>query len=221
MASDRRQYEKSVNKWDDLHERGAYSVEQSVGFVGVIVATFPFNSTFNLDEGLSAEKIAKLKDKRDHEVFKIEGSEICRRLGNKGIRSVLALDASADDTTDLIRDPMVSDLIFIGNGSISDLFIRGAKNNLFDWYRAAQASSHLKTGRITQRQCGIIRRRLPVPLGTFMASNVTEIRAAYDRFFNPKSLNDPVNNHLVQVFPTNEIPPYSELLKTEFDESDD
>lgn len=51
-----------------------------------------------------------------------------------------------------------------------------------DWTHIAAASTHLKTGRFSQRHCGQSVRDLSVPLGTFAMMRHDSVRAAVNRY---------------------------------------
>ncbi len=183
MASDRRQFERAYLRWQELYTAEQFSVPDDVGITAVMASNFPFNYKRNGDSGIA-------DDESDIAEFQQEARDLCEHLGDFGLPTELFLGATALDLQDVLQDTEVSSIILIGHGSISDIFMQGAKGDRFDWRDVSAAASHLKSGYFIQRQCGIFRRHLNVPLGYFAVSDQRRVRAAVGEIFEPINYAD-------------------------------
>lgn len=84
---------------------------------------------------------------------------------------------------DILSDQAVSDVVLIGHGSLSSVYLDDGKT--YNWHDVALAATHLKKGVIIQRFCSNNLRKLSVPLGTFAASEHSNVIATVDRTFDP------------------------------------
>jgi|GEM_PF-2421111 len=184
MASDRKQFAGAHRKWSRLLEDGQFSEPPATSSTAIVTSRFT-DEPLDTRTGLT-----------ELESFHREAHELVARQTTP---TVLAIDASRSEITDLVRDRSVSSMIVIGNGSLSTLML--GQRDYFDWNSVASATDHLKLGQFIQRQCGGLTRDVNVPLGLFAIHDPRNLRAAVgnDAFF-PTSLDDPVNCDIAQVF---------------------
>lgn len=188
MASDRQLFRRAKIKWESLRDEGSFSLSAELGKTAII-------SSFFTDEPPDTETgITEL------EAFRSEAFELAKRIQANGGKTELAIDATRNDITDLIRDSEVATMYMIGNGSLSNLII--AERDYYDWLNVSTATTHLKQGNFIQRQCGGLTRTFNAPLGLFAVSDPRNVRAAFDAEFYPLSLDDPVNEQIQPVFDT-------------------
>jgi hypothetical protein len=183
MASDRKQFERAYSRWQELREANELSLPDSEGLTAIVSSNYPFY--FKRDGGMGIQT-----DEVDIEEFEQEAEDIASHLGSLGLASELFIGATAQDMQDILLDREISSVVTIGHGSISDIFLRGAKGGRYDWRDVSADASHLKQGTFTQRQCGIFRRNLNVPLGYFAVSDHKQVRAAVGTFFDPETYTD-------------------------------
>jgi hypothetical protein len=77
--------------------------------------------------------------------------------------------------------PEISDIMFVGHGCISRIWTEKSNGiRDYNWSRAAQATTHLKQGKIEQGMCGHFPRiqETSVPLGTFTVARLSSVEAA-------------------------------------------
>ena len=215
MASDKRQYETAVEKWTEFQIDGVFSAPVEEGLVAVIASDYPYNTIRTKDDGDFDLEEAMEDDEIDIEGFSEEANLIVERLGLIGVTAELLVEADIDDVTNAIQDKSITDLIFIGHGALAGIFLKGAKNGFFDWKQVSELSTHLKTGSVSQRQCGIQPREFNPALGMFLTSDLTKVRAARGRVFDPKGIGCVENQFIVPVFDTN-VPPDYKWLKAHF-----
>lgn len=183
MASDRKQFERAYARWENLLRAEAFSVPEEEGITVVASSDYPFNFKRHGNDGIDAddENIAE---------FENEATYICERLGAIGLKTDLVVGVKAEDMIDVLADEEVSNIMVIGHGSISDIYIEGARNGRFDWRDVSEHATHLKLGTFTQRQCGIFKRRLNIPLGYFAVSRPEAVRASFGAAFTPVGPHD-------------------------------
>lgn len=73
--------------------------------------------------------------------------------------------AKLTEIRDDLRDVEVSDMMFIGHGTIDEFWLDD--NHSLGWRRVAKYARYLKQGRIEQRMCGSFNHYSAVPMGTF------------------------------------------------------
>lgn len=194
MASDRRQFERAYAHWQTLKSQECLSVPDDDGIVAILASDFPFYLKHSGEEDA-------VQDEQDHWDFRNEADDYADRLGDIGVLSEVIYNADADDLTDAIQDEEVSSIVVIGHGSISDILLRGKKYGLYDWRDVACATTHLKTGAFVQRQCGIFRRNINVPLGLFAVRDFSQVQAATGQLFDPV-ISPESNENIQQTIPT-------------------
>lgn len=186
MAGNRKLYGRAVAKWEGFAKEGNFSVPKEIGKTAIITSLFT-------DEPIDTERgVTEL------ESFRNEAHALAERVVAQGGRPELAIDASRGDIDQLIKDPEVSDMYVIGNGSLSNLILD--ERDYYDWVNASNATDHLKLGSFIQRQCGGLTRETNVPLGLFVVSSPADLHAALDDAFYPMSLDDPVNDKIQPLF---------------------
>lgn len=200
MASDKIQFERAQTRWQVLANDQAYSVPRDIGNTAIIVSFY---------EGFSADIPTELKEFADE--AKVLATEV--QLG--GGKAEVVTDATGHDITRILRDPDITDIITIGHGALSYLYVENGLrynelNNRYDWRDVSHNADHLKTGRFIQRHCGNASRRLSVPLGSFAMQAQNWVIAATNKSFNPTSVYDPGLNWV----PTSASPTYKEIKTT-------
>lgn len=191
MSGNRTSFNHAKRKWNNLRAEGHLSLAANVGKTAII-------SSFFTDEPPDTETgITEL------EAFRSEAYELAKRTQAAGGKPELAVDATRDDITDLIRDPEVATMYMIGNGSLSTLILD--EKDYYDWRHVSQATTHLKQGAFIQRQCGGLTRVFNAPLGLFAVNDPRNVHAAFDAEFYPLSLDDPVNEKIQPIFNTDNV----------------
>jgi len=185
MASDRQQFRLAVEKREAFFAGEYFSVPPEIGYTAII-------SSFFTDEEPDTER-----GDTELESFRSEAYALADRVVATGGTPELAVDASREDINTIIKDPNISSMYIIGNGSLSALIL--AERDYYDWINASDATDHLKLGSFVQRQCGGLRRALNVPLGLFVVSDPINVHAALNEEFYPVSLDDPVNDMVLPV----------------------
>lgn len=153
-------YEKRANLLADSR----LSLPEGLGYTAVICST---ESTEERDSPAAAEQISH---------FKNETAEIAWNLYTKGRTVEDIVTDSINDVRAVVGDEECTDIIVVGNGSYSTLWL---SDNHLSWWNLSQMSNHLKTGEFTQRTCGHIGRtdRLNISLGTFAMANLNKLVA--------------------------------------------
>lgn len=191
MLSNRKMFNRATAKWQAFHEAGEFSLPVDAGKTAII-------SSFFTDEPPDTETgITEL------ESFQSEARELAKRTLASGGRPELAIDATRDDITDLIRDREVATMYIIGNGSLASFIV--AEKNYYDWLDVSNATTHLKLGNFVQRQCGGLTRVFNAPVGLFAVSDPRNVHAAFDTEFYPLSLDDPVNEKVQPIFSSDHL----------------
>ncbi len=201
MASDRQQFKQAMDHWESLHEKELYSVPEKEGITAILASGYPFNLKTASKDGENREKITEaiLLDSEDTDEFNAEAAEIAENLEEYGNKTLVIKNAKYSDAESVIRAKEVANIIFIGHGSLSDIQLAGSPKDVLDWKRVSELSTHLKTGGVEQRQCGIATRDLNVPLGMFVVSDFFKVRAAVGQIFEPDSLSSCVNSLITPV----------------------
>ena len=167
MASDKSQFNQALKKWDYLQELGRYSEPIQRGDVAILVSGY----------GLAAEDISA-REEVAH--FQTEALEMATSCQLRGIGAFIINRFTYADVQTVMEDQSISSIITIGNGDLSSVYMDDG--NSLDWRHIAAASTHLKTGRFSQRHCGQAIRDLSVPLGTFAMTRHDNVRAAVNRY---------------------------------------
>lgn len=197
MPDDSKQFERAVGWWEEMHNSKAYSLPSEVGGLAVICSYY---TDFNND---STDRVSK-QSLRDIKKFRNEGLKIAELAQKQGKQAEAILNANAIDVGNVLRDPTISDVVVIGHGCLSSVYMKDPRSadTLYDWYDVALDTDHLKTGVFTQRFCGGLRRKLPVPLGTFAMADHRNVLAPIGLYFASKGLDYYRNDHLVPVSET-------------------
>ncbi len=187
MASDEKQFNRALAKWDALRDQGAVSVPSSIGKVAIVCSYEMLG-----DEVCTHE--TEVTGRSDLEIFRDEASDLADLNHNYGRGVDVVLDAKATDLEAVLSEMDISDVIIIGQGSLSDLTLTKAPGGTqYDWSNVAEAVSLLKQGLIVQRFCGTLARELNVPFGLFAVNDHRNNIAPIGEYFAPVSLVDPSN----------------------------
>lgn len=178
MASDRKQFERAQARWQELHDAEAYSVPENVGRTAIIVSLL-IGSSSDLES--------------DTKEFTREANSLVAAERSIGYDAEIIMDAVGSDITAVLRDPHYTNVVTIGHGALSYLYIHnglrnGKLNSYYDWRDVSRNADHLKTGRFIQRHCGNAVRRLSVPLGSFAMQQQDSVMAAVNRYYQPSQL---------------------------------
>lgn len=199
MASDKQQFQRAMEKWERLHEDGSYSVPPELGRTAILCSFYD-----NVYEG-DREK-AKNRARRDIKLFRKEALKIADLTIEEGGDVEVVLNARVSDFEDILREPYVSDVIVIGHGDLSSLWISNPDNgDNYDWRYVSNDADHLKTGSFTQRHCGIFNRKLSVPLGAFAVADQRSVIAPVGHFFSPRGLGHDDNMLLTTISPLSQL----------------
>lgn len=163
MASDRRQFNQALRRWDALHEKGAYSLPVDEGGVAILCSGY----------GLGEPD----QKAREVQAFEAEAKRIADLVYSRGIDVAEFYDFDEHDMIQVLTDRTFSSVITIGNGNLSETYGYGGDG--IDWRFVSLTSDHLKLGRFTMRHCGQAIRNLSAPLGTFAMANHSDVFAAY------------------------------------------
>lgn len=186
MAGDKKQYQRALARWYGHKTSDRLSAPDTEGYIAIGASNYPVHYMKRGHEGIDA-------DDEDICIFEQEARDIADGLGAIGLKTEVILGLCTDNMTDILNDTEISSVIVIGHGSISDIRISGAANGIYDWKAASEDATHLKQGTFIQRQCGIFRRRLNVPLGYFTVDDPRFVRAAVGEVFQPESYLDKSN----------------------------
>jgi hypothetical protein len=161
---------KAVGKREGLLRAGKLSLPSGEGVLSIIVSgrgTYP---------GILDHETVE----REHEARLQEAKAVKKKLEHQHKGGVLIRPrAYIQDIKFDLADPIVTDLIFMGHGTINGI-CTDDDSRYFSWQDASRASNHLKQGVVEQRMCGHFSSdiSLSVPMGTFLVSKLADLRAA-------------------------------------------
>lgn len=194
MASDRQKFHRALDKWNSLHLGNKYSLESGVGRVAILCSYF--TDIYGI---LHSTDVSKHK-KQVIDNFRQEANDIKGILKIIGLESTVFYDVKRQDINEVVNDSTYSDVVIIGNGTLTSLFINDKNDNIYDWQDISENSKHLKLGAFIQRQCGnYCLDSIAVPMGLFLMSEHQNIYAAVNKTFNPKTLFDLENKYIKSV----------------------
>lgn len=171
MAGDRKQYERSLRRWDELHERQAYSAPSELGTMAVMYSLCRMKAT-------EAEHIEEIKTFRD------EAHEIEQGIRFLGGHAAVFSGINYQSLGEVLTNPGYSGIVLIGHGDFSSVY--GDNERIIDWREIASMATHLKRGSVVQRFCGTYARNASVPFGTFVVSDHRDVIAAPGHVFMPE-----------------------------------
>jgi hypothetical protein len=149
---------------------------------------------------------AKIRAHRDIKLFRKEALKIADLTIEEGGEVEVVLNAQVEDFEATFKNPWISDVIVIGHGDLSTLWVNNPNDkDKYDWQYVSEDSDHLKTGAFTQRHCGLYRRDLTVPLGTFAMADHRSVIATPGFEFHPRGLWHPDNSYLEQISPLEQL----------------
>jgi hypothetical protein len=193
MAGERKHYNQTLSRWDQLHAERAYSVPDDVGTLAVMYSLYDY-----------------FKNGSEQEQFEVEAFEIVQRATAQRKKAEVIRINSGRDLDDVFGCRDYSSIVTIGHGALSLLYIQhgfwhGKEGNRYDWRDVSKAATHLKTGVFTQRQCGNASRQFSPPMGALAMASHANVHAAANRYFNPTSLDDEENLLIVPVTTTDRL----------------
>jgi hypothetical protein len=199
MASDKQQFERALQKWEQLRAAGCISASKKIGKHAIICS-------YITDIDSSSED--SLEDSSTIVKFTNEAQSLYNRYTALGKKAILHIDADGEIFDDVLKDPSVSNITVIGHGALSFVYLpngtttlegKNIANNRYDWRDVSSAADHLKRGIFIQRHCGHAVRNLSVPLGTFAMQSHHRVIAPVHEYFTPDSIYDPTNKLLRKV----------------------
>ncbi len=195
MASDSKQYERALQNWEHLHAQAAYSVPQGIGRTAILCSYF---TDVYSHYSRSGRENQSYKDIRN---FRKEALQIADDILAEGGEVDVALNATAADAKRVLQDPEISDIITIGHGSLTQLYLNDtAQEGILHWTDVAGMADHLKRGDFVQRQCGHFTMGIaPVPLGLFAVDDHRHVFAAVGQYIEPRGLLHPHNKLITPV----------------------
>jgi len=161
----RKQLVAAIEKRERLLQE-PFSLESELGKLVIVVSS-------------AADLKSQTPPDKQYATFIDEAERLKAERGSRHAAVEIKPKAFPMDISFDLADRDVSDLIFIGHGSISNFWTDGQRRN-YDWRDVSKGASHLKTGVIEQRICGHLPEevKLHVPLGTFALANLENLYAA-------------------------------------------
>lgn len=176
----------STEKWRELYSNGQFSVPTEMGKVAILCSHWS-----NLSGKQKRKEVKQLAQEAD---------DVAEQLRGADRYATVLQNTTCSDLVEAVQDPEVSDLILVGHGSFSSFSLPAASGiGRFGWKDAAEVTTHLKTGCVVQRTCGLYSQRPAVPLGLFVVNNPSNVWAAGGKFFEPKDIDDPINDLLQPI----------------------
>lgn len=196
MASDRQQFNRAFNKWQELHHSERYSASQSDGVIAV---------------GYSRFSVQDLMSQQVREVagFYDEATILCETAERKGRKARLYDGLTRASMANILLDEEVSDIVLIGHGSLSSIYLDNIE--IYDWQDVSRQTTHLKQGVFIQRFCGNNLRSISIPLGTFSVSKHPHVIAPVDQSFDPN--HEPGDEELLRPITDSSITSYDEAKR--------
>jgi len=113
------------------------------------------------------------------------------------------------DVDEILRNPAVSDICLIGEGSLGNLYItteKEVKNSgkAYDWKKVAKTADHLKQGGIYQRFCSVSNNS-DVPWGLFAAQRPSGVWVSRETYFVPETVHNRADQGLIPVTARTEL----------------
>jgi len=167
MASDRKEFNRALHRWDMLRSEHIYSEPEEYGLTAILYSGYSIATS---PRGRREEV----------EAYEDEANTIYRTHTKRQIGAFILAQFTYDDLMDTVRDTTVSSMVVIGNGSFQSLCMNDGV--WINWQELAENATHLKTGTFTQRFCGhLATKALNVPFGTFAMKDHARVRAATGR----------------------------------------
>ena len=169
MAKNRTTYEQSLDIWQERVDDGCVSIAPELGAVAILLP-YVGGAEYQREE---VEQLPSLKT---------EAYALADRLYARGRETVIAINAEPEDFKRVLTDPSISDVTVIGHGCLASVEVVSPETkNRLDWYDLAHMADHLKSGSFAQRVCGILPRKLNVPIGLMVVSDHRSVQAIVGR----------------------------------------
>jgi hypothetical protein len=156
----------AIAKYTELENNGYFSAPTHEGYTAVIATSTEYTgNSYDTLNHIDAQ----------NRIFEQEADVITRGIANRGGDAEKIVTPSINDFLTVIKDPLCSDIIVIGNGCYRTVFF---DDQHLTWWNASLATDHLKTGSFAQRTCAHFNpKKLNVGVGTFIMRNQTQIYA--------------------------------------------
>ena len=205
MASDRQQFSEGLKKRNTLLKDGDFSVPADIGKIAIFCAVpKPYMNSDDADNKTI---------RKNSKIYRKEAQKIAQINSFLGHTTEIIFNPSSDDFDAVLTDPLFSDVITIGDGTLSYFYLDDDPG-YYDWFDAICAADHLKTGEFVQRHCGHLTRDFSLPLGTLVTRNLEDVIAPAHNYFYARGLEHPDNALLCS--PLEGLSLNYKLLKAEF-----
>lgn len=181
MVADRKKFTRALNHWDELHANEEYSYPPEYGTAAVMYSRYTLGTT-------------RRERRQELEMFCSEAEHIANALYQREHDVQVIRNISAQSLESVFKDREISDVVLIGHGALSHIWLDSGED--YDWADVSAATDHLKTGVIVQRFCGHIVRQTSVPFATFAASDHSRVIAPVGSYFAPE--DDPEDDDLLK-----------------------
>jgi hypothetical protein len=188
MASDRRLFNLALEKWEELKDDNYLSIPSEIGKLAIFCA---------LPEGSNKISEGKYSYSKEARIYRNEAMRIAEMTEQRGTSTTIIFKPTISDFAEVLTDPAYSDIVTVGDGSLSEFYLHDEPGKIA-WNDIADLADHLKTGVFEQRQCGVFSRELNVPLGTFCVEDVDNVLAAAGSYIYPRGLDHP---HTRLIYP--------------------
>ncbi len=197
-STDSKRLKRAHKKWLGLRESGKLSAPEGTHY-GIVVSSDWDRKTEN-------------HKKKNHLEYVAEAEEQADRLRADNREVTIGIARTGQDLAKIVGNRAISDLFFIGDGTLSNFWFPG-KNKSFTWWNMSRSMDHLKNGYVIQRHCGVRWSALNVALGTFAVRDMRNVLAPVGEEFLPESLDDEAANYLIGPVYGNEVESFDYLLE--------
>jgi hypothetical protein len=191
-------FEQATEKWTRKKRLNRFSQPSGPGLGAVAI----------LVSSVAAARLHGAEAAREINSFLREGAELASQYDIRGYTVDLRPNATRRDLAEVLGNAATSDIITIGNGTLASYVLEATPQirHSVDWWDVSRAATHLKQGKWIHRACGFANESFAVGFGIFALSDHRNFSTALgSRDFNPRSLRDPVNNQIVQVYNTEQV----------------
>lgn len=192
MAADKIQFEFGLKKYNELQKNRHLSVPAHAGALAIFCA--------NPRDDFGPES-AKKNMRSNTKTYRKEAAALAKRAELDEKHAEIIYNPGHCDFRAILQDPTFSDIVTVGDGSLSSFDIHNEIDpEQFDWLDAITAASHLKQGTFVQRHCGHFSRSLNVPLGSFVTADPANVHAPVGLYYNGRGLYHHESGNIVPVF---------------------